>query len=288
MSDAYQRFFAAIAFVGAGFLSGCATLGPVYQPESNPPADNATIYAYREFNPIGGAATYVVRANGAPLGRLPSGGYFVHHALPGEVEFSASTVEATTSVTVDAKAGEVYYIKGSFGIGLVVGHPHLVLVSKEVGQKEIASCKRVADSDMFAPDIAWAAKVTVPTDEGATRMYKVHWYSGVDYLSSFSSMADAEQWEVRGALALTDRSLTLVLQSDPESQTAPGLRILYSDIASIEVSSIGLNRAVVVKRRDNHLDSFQVRGLLVDRQQTQEAADLLRSRVEAQRASTSK
>jgi hypothetical protein len=46
-------------------------------------------------------------------------------------------------VTIDAKAGQTYYIKGTVGVGVFIGHPHLVVVSGDVGAKEIAACKLV-------------------------------------------------------------------------------------------------------------------------------------------------
>ena len=67
---------------------------------------------------------YTVRANGADIAKLPAKGYFVYSAMPGEVEFSAQT-EAKTSVTIDAKAGETYFVKGTVGLGVFVGHPAL-------------------------------------------------------------------------------------------------------------------------------------------------------------------
>ena len=58
-SFAAERSFASLALVATVVLSGCTTLGPVYQPESAPPADKATIYVYRDFNVFGGAVSYV-------------------------------------------------------------------------------------------------------------------------------------------------------------------------------------------------------------------------------------
>jgi hypothetical protein len=140
-------------------LTGCATLGPVYTPEQALPADKGTVYIYRDAKFVGGAISFTVSANGAPLAKLSAGSYFVYHPAPGEVEFTAQT-EAKTSVTADIKAGEAYYIKGSIGIGVFVGHPHLVLVSKDVGEKEITGCKLVpgAPADAAAATAAAAAK----------------------------------------------------------------------------------------------------------------------------------
>jgi hypothetical protein len=110
------------------------------------------VYVYRDAGFVGGGVSYMVRANGVEVSTLPAGGYFVYHAPPGEIEFSAKT-EAKTSVTIDAEAGRTYYIKGTVGVGVFVGHPHLVVVPNDVGEKEIAACKLVpgARSDGTVP-----------------------------------------------------------------------------------------------------------------------------------------
>ena len=128
---------------GLSLLSaGCATLGSAYTPDSNAPKDKATVYVYRPSGMGGAAISYTVAVNGVDASSLPSGGYFVYYAKPGENEFSAKT-EAKTSVTVDAKAGETYYVKGTIGMGVFVGHPHLLQVAGDVGSQEIVKCKLV-------------------------------------------------------------------------------------------------------------------------------------------------
>lgn len=136
-------------------LAGCATTGPEFEPASAVPPDRALVYVYREAGFVGGGVSYMVRANDVEIATLPAGGYFVYHASPGEIEFSAKT-EARTSVTIDAEAGKTYYIKGTVGVGVFVGHPHLVVVPNDVGAKEIAACKLVpgARSDGTVPPAA--------------------------------------------------------------------------------------------------------------------------------------
>jgi hypothetical protein len=122
--------------------SGCATLGSAYTPDNHAPKDKATVYVYRPSGFGGAAISYTVSVNGTEVLPLSSGSYFVYYAGPGENEFTAKT-EAKTSVTVDIKAGETYYVKGSMGMGVFVGHPHLTQVTNDVGAKEIAACKLV-------------------------------------------------------------------------------------------------------------------------------------------------
>ncbi len=122
-------------------LGGCATLGAPFAPDSQLPADRADVYLYRT-SAMGAAITPTVYANKVPLLSLPPGGYFVYRALPGELTLEQHT-EATTSVTLDVKAGETYYVKGTVGMGFFVGHPHLVIVPKEEGEGEVRQCKLV-------------------------------------------------------------------------------------------------------------------------------------------------
>ena len=123
-------------------LAACATTGPRFESEAAPPEDRATVYLYRESGFVGSGVAYTVSANGVEIAALPAGGYFVYHAAPGEIEFTAKT-EAKTSVTIDARAGAAYYIKGTIGVGFFVGHPHLTVVPNDVGAKEIAECNLV-------------------------------------------------------------------------------------------------------------------------------------------------
>src|SRR5579859_1145981 len=118
--------------------SGCATLGSAYAPDTHAPKDKATVYIYRPSGFGGAAISYTVSVNGTEVLPLSSGSYFVYYAAPGENEFTAKT-EAKTSVTVDIKAGQTYYVKGTMGMGVFVGHPHLTQVTNDVGAKEIAA-----------------------------------------------------------------------------------------------------------------------------------------------------
>lgn len=278
-----RQIIAVILFVSLALLSGCATLGPVYKPESGSPAGTATVYVYRDFNVFGGGMTYMVWGNGVPIASLPAGGYFVYHAAPGKVQLSAKS-EATTSATLEAKAGEVYYVKGTLGLGILVGRPHLVLVPKEIGEKEIAGCKLVPQSmTASAQTSADFAQVTVPADEGSISTFdRVIWYSGVDVLANSSTFVEAGAQSIKGTLELTDRSLTLLTGSETATRTGMGLHIPYREIASVEVRHYINWRAVVIKRRDGKLDSFNIGGAFIDRKQTEAAGELLRSKIRTQ------
>jgi hypothetical protein len=124
-----------------GFLSllGCAT-GPAFTKIEKIPEDTGLVYIYRPGSAFGAAVSYDVKANGNPITHLTPGGYYAYLAKPGEIEFSAKT-ESTSSLTLDVKAGQTYYIKGTVGVGIIVGRPRLALVTAEIGEKEIVKCK---------------------------------------------------------------------------------------------------------------------------------------------------
>jgi len=39
------------------------------------------------------------------------------------------------------KAGQIYYLKGTVGVGFFVGHPHLTVVAPPEAEQEITDCK---------------------------------------------------------------------------------------------------------------------------------------------------
>jgi hypothetical protein len=130
-----------IAQIAAGILLctavGCApTLGDAYKRVEAVPSAKALVYIYRPSG-MGGAVYYDVKANGKVVTTLYSGSYYPYVTDPGEIEFSAKT-EASDEVTIDAKANQTYFLRGSVGLGFFVGHPHLTVVPAEEAEKEIA------------------------------------------------------------------------------------------------------------------------------------------------------
>jgi hypothetical protein len=133
-----------VLLVGVLVIAGCATLGPAFQPVNSIPEGVGLIYLYRESAFFGGGVTYDVKVGETVITTLPSGGYYPYLVKPGEVELWAKT-EARSAVTVDVKAGEVYYVKGEVGVGFLVGRPHLRVVTREKGEQEIKDCKLIPE-----------------------------------------------------------------------------------------------------------------------------------------------
>lgn len=124
--------------------------------------------------------------------------------------------------------------------------------------------------------------VRVPTDEGAVTTFRVTWFSGVDALATPSAYVEAESRAIQGTLFLTDRSVSLLVGGTPASRSGTGVHIRYSRIATIDIRHYLNSCAVVIRRRDGKVDSFQIRGaIFIDREQTEAAGRLLRSRVQA-------
>ena len=125
-------------------LTGCATLGPVYQKVEKIPDNSGVIHVYRPSAFAGGGIrpTLYTNKGKTSLATIHPGGYFTYFAKPGEVDLSAAT-ETESSITLDIKPGQVYYVKLTIGIGLLVGRPHLTIISPEIAEKEISECKLI-------------------------------------------------------------------------------------------------------------------------------------------------
>ena len=127
-------------------LNGCATLGPIYTRVDTIPGGKAIVYIYRPPSFMGGGVAYDVKVGDTVITTLQSGGYYPYLAEPGEKEFWAKT-ESRSAVTLDIKPGQIYYLKGTVGIGFFVGRPHLIVVASDIGEKESAECKLIPDVD---------------------------------------------------------------------------------------------------------------------------------------------
>lgn len=129
--------------------SGCASLGPVYEEVEVVPPNKGLVYIYRPSSFIGGGVSYDVKVGEDPIATLYNGGYYPYFSEPGEVEFWART-ESKSAVTLDVEVGKNYFVKGTVGVGLLVGRPHLTIVSDEIGLAEIAECKLIPEKEAAA------------------------------------------------------------------------------------------------------------------------------------------
>lgn len=125
-------------------LVGCAASGPKYEVAAAPPTGQGLVYIYRPGKFMGGGAGFDVHTGTKEADRavtyLQNGGYFPFYTPPGEITLWGKT-ESSASVTLDVKAGETYYVKGSIGVGFIVGRPRLEVVDNATGAKEVKECK---------------------------------------------------------------------------------------------------------------------------------------------------
>lgn len=135
----------AALLVGILLVSGCVALGPVYQKAETIPEGMGLVYIYRPSSFFGGGVVYDVKVGETVVTTLQSGGYYPYLVKPGEVEFWAKT-ESRSAVTLDVRTGEVYYVKGTVGVGFFVGRPHLTVVPATIAEEEIAQCKLIPEA----------------------------------------------------------------------------------------------------------------------------------------------
>ena len=123
-------------------LAGCASLGPPFQPLASVPSGKAVVYLYRPSSFVGSAVSFTVNAGELPIIPLSNGGYFPYIAAPGRISFWAKT-EAESFVIIEVEPGLEYYLKGTVGMGILVGRPKLEQVPATLGRLEILDCKLI-------------------------------------------------------------------------------------------------------------------------------------------------
>lgn len=145
-----------VAAAGLAALAACMHFGPRFQEEAAP-AGKAVVYVYRPVEPpeatppferdrdeenVGSFPPYQVRADHEMLGFLVSGGYFVVFVEPGRREFSG-WAEGSTTVEIDAEAGEAYFLRASTRAGLTPVRQFLKVVPPEIAREEIEDCRLI-------------------------------------------------------------------------------------------------------------------------------------------------
>lgn len=81
-----------------------------------------------------------VREDGALVGGLPNGSYFIRDLEPGLHTFTAAT-EAKDTLRLEVEAGEVYYNRCSIAMGIMAGRPNLAPSDKAAFDKDGAKLK---------------------------------------------------------------------------------------------------------------------------------------------------
>jgi hypothetical protein len=129
-------------------VSACASV-PMAPPEMDmkaknmsAPKDKALVYLYRNES-MGGAVKMTVNVDGRFAGQTASKTYFMWLLTPGKHEF-ASITENTSTLNLDAKAGETYYIWQEVKMGAWAARSNLQLVDKAKGKNGVEESKLIA------------------------------------------------------------------------------------------------------------------------------------------------
>jgi hypothetical protein len=140
-----------LVFAGAllMMMSACASV-PLAPPEMDmkaknmtAPKDKALVYLYRNET-FGAAIKLNVNVDGKYAGQTASKTYFMWLLAPGKHEFQ-TVAENTSNVSLDAKAGQTYYVWQEVKMGAWSAGAKLQLVDKETGKKGVEESKLIAE-----------------------------------------------------------------------------------------------------------------------------------------------
>jgi len=138
-----HSLFSLVFVIYLVLISGCSATGPVYKKVDTIPEGQALVYIYRPGKFMGGGVVFDVHSGNiedeTEIVELRSGGYFPYFTQPGELQLWAKT-ESTTSLTLDLKAGDLRYVRGTVGVGFLIGRPKLTEVDEQTGAAEIKEC----------------------------------------------------------------------------------------------------------------------------------------------------
>ena len=267
-----------------------------------PPAGKASIVIYRATKePLLSAhnVEYPIAYDEQWISKLPKGQYLAFPAWPGrhriapairseqmtERAVAAFDSPGAVFIDLDVTAGETYYIKANPGAFRIdVGHDAMErigrvafeLMSSDAAQNDLASVKPVDWlKDLQAGTLAEVRSPSPPAADAGEECGIVEWVPDIDKVqtSTFKRMSI-----LHGTLSFHDDSLLLQLKSaEPIALVIP-----YSEIATAEVKNKVRMRAVVIRRKNGHLDSFTVLppgGAMIDRERTQFCGERLASRL---------
>ncbi len=125
-------------------LTGCASV-PMAPPAADQQAkqfqvarDQAKIYVYRNET-LGAALKMPLTLNGKSVGETGPKTYYVFDVAPGKYTLTSQGSEST--ITVDATAGNIYYVWQEVKMGLMSGGSMLQLVDAAKGQAGVKESK---------------------------------------------------------------------------------------------------------------------------------------------------
>jgi hypothetical protein len=123
------RVIGAAATAGA-LMASCvpaafaASGGPAPEVLPAPPAGQGQIVFWRPGTMVGAAVGCGVNIGTERISALGRGKYFLLDLAPGAYEFNAKS-EAKDVLNLEVEPGEVYYVKCTIRMGMMVGRPNL-------------------------------------------------------------------------------------------------------------------------------------------------------------------
>ena len=132
-----RRFLLALAALTS--LTACMEAGSVMQTSSSyaAPAGKALIVFYRPAAFAGGAIRFNVQHTDGPVGQLTSGAVLQKVVNPGSNTFWSQVI-SQDAITIEAQAGQTYYVRGDVRIGLYAGRPKFTQVSEAQARQEMS------------------------------------------------------------------------------------------------------------------------------------------------------
>ena len=89
-----------------------------------PEAGKALVVFFRPSAFKGGAISFIVREGETELGKLKNANYFTAQVTPGKHDYTVHS-EAKDVTTIEAEAGETYFLSGEINMGFMAGRPNL-------------------------------------------------------------------------------------------------------------------------------------------------------------------
>jgi hypothetical protein len=114
--------------------------GPIAIPR--PPAGKGQVVFFRKRTLLGTAQWFKVRENGAELGKLSNGAYFVHVTSPGTHTYTATfEPELKDHLTLEVGPGDTYFVEGTISKALVMGAADLSPSDRATFEKDAPHLK---------------------------------------------------------------------------------------------------------------------------------------------------
>lgn len=119
-----------------------------------PPRGKGQVVFFRARTLMGTGQWFKVRENGAALGKLSNGAYFVRVTEPGVHVYTATTEpEAKDKLRLEVDPGQTYYVEGQLTKGLAIGVPDIAPSDRAAFDKASKSLK-LAPPPEAAPAVA--------------------------------------------------------------------------------------------------------------------------------------